>query len=227
MYAVHGSSVTQHLVLTMITATCLAVAWWLLFGDGIVSIDTWLGWALNLGDNERRLCLGVALSIYFVRLLFTQFVFLERAVSWGEACMVGVWIACIYLLFAIAGGTNPVQPNALLYLGVALFVAGSWMNSYAEYARRKWKQRPENHGRLYTLGPFRYCRHPNYLGDVISFAGICLISGLWVCALIPIAMLLGFVFVNIPILDSHLRRHYGAAFDEYAARTPKLIPFVY
>ena len=40
-------------------------------------------------------------------------------------------------------------------------------------------------------------------------------------------MLAGFVFVNIPILDAHLHDHYGAAFEEYARRTRKLIPFVY
>jgi protein-S-isoprenylcysteine O-methyltransferase Ste14 len=44
---------------------------------------------------------------------------------------------------------------------------------------------------------------------------------------IPSIMLAGFVFANIPMLDSHLHNHYGAAFDEYAARTSKLIPFVY
>ena len=40
-------------------------------------------------------------------------------------------------------------------------------------------------------------------------------------------MLAGFVFVNIPVLDSHLHDHYGGAFDDYARRTRKLIPFVY
>jgi protein-S-isoprenylcysteine O-methyltransferase Ste14 len=29
------------------------------------------------------------------------------------------------------------------------------------------------------------------------------------------------------MLDAHLHDHYGAAFDEYAERTRKLIPFVY
>ncbi|MGC1783473.1 MAG: hypothetical protein WA708_13195 [Acidobacteriaceae bacterium] len=44
---------------------------------------------------------------------------------------------------------------------------------------------------------------------------------------IPSIMLAGVVFANIPVLYSHLHDHYGAAFDEYAARTSKLIPFVY
>jgi protein-S-isoprenylcysteine O-methyltransferase Ste14 len=46
-------------------------------------------------------------------------------------------------------------------------------------------------------------------------------------AVIPLLMLLGFVFVNVPVLDAHLHDHYGAEFDEYARRTRKLIPFLY
>ncbi len=101
------------------------------------------------------------------------------------------------------------------------------MNSYAEYARHIWKQRPENRGRLYTRGLFRWSRHPNYLGDLVSFSGICLISGRWMTVVIPLLMLAGFVFINIPMLDAHLRDHYGVPFDEYEKRTRKLIPFVY
>lgn len=37
----------------------------------------------------------------------------------------------------------------------------------------------------------------------------------------------GFVFVNVPVLGGHLQTRYGMDFDEHAARTRKLIPFVY
>ena len=227
IYAASGSSVAQRLVMTTTVGICTGIAWWLLFDRGIGIIGGWFGWTWSAGDAARRLCLAVALSIYFVRLLFTQFVFLRRAVSWSEASMIMPWILCIYLLFAIAGGTNPAHLGAASYAGAVLFVLGSWMNSYAEYSRHAWKQRPENRGRLYTLGLFRYTRHPNYLGDLISFSGLCLITGRSVTVIVPLIMLGGFIFSNIPMLDSHLQDHYGMAFDEYAARTRKLIPFVY
>ena len=82
-------------------------------------------------------------------------------------------------------------------------------------------------GKLYTGGLFRYTRHPNYLGDLLSFSGLSLMSGAWITATIPVLMLAGFVFVNVPMLDAHLRDHYGAAFDEYARSTRKLIPFLW
>lgn len=227
IYAAQGSSVAQRVLLTTISGASLGLALWLLFGGGIWFLDAWFGCALEPGDGARRLFLAAALSIYFVRLLFTQLVFLKRAVSWSEACMIAPWVLCIYLLFAIAGGTNPRQLNAVFGAGAVLFLAGSWINSYAEYRRYLWKRCPENSGRLYTLGLFRYSRHPNYLGDLIAFTGLCLMCGRWICMVIPVIMFVGFVFANIPMLDSHLHDHYGSAFDQYATRTRRLIPFVY
>jgi steroid 5-alpha reductase family enzyme len=166
-------------------------------------------------------------TIYYVRILFTEFVFLKRGVSWSEVFTIAPWLLIIVLLLGIAGGTNGTPLATAAAVGALLFVLGSWMNSYAEYARHVWKRRPENKGRLYTEGLFRYSRHPNYLGDLISFSGLGLISGAWVTAIVPAFMLAGFAFVNIPMLDAHLRDRYGAAFNEYARRTRKLIPFVY
>jgi protein-S-isoprenylcysteine O-methyltransferase Ste14 len=227
IYAKYGSSRTQRLVITMAVGACVGLAWWLLCGGGTAAVSAAFGWSWASGNGARRLCLAVMLSIYFVRLLFTQFVFLRRAVSWSEASLIAPWILCIYLVLAIAGGTNPAPLGAAGAGGVVLFVLGSWMNSYAEYERYKWKRHPENRARLYTLGLFQYSRHPNYLGDLISFSGLCLTSGRWVTVGIPLIMLAGFVFANIPMLDSHLHDHYGTRFDEYAARTRKLIPLVY
>lgn len=227
IYAAHGKSLVQRIVLTAAIACCVAGAWWLLAGEGIRCLGGWFGWRWSPGSQARRLILAVALSIYFVRLLFTQFVFLKRAMRWGESCLIALWAACIYLLLAIAGGSNRAAMGWVGAAGIALFLFGSWMNTYSEYTRYRWKQDPRNHERLYTSGLFRYTRHPNYLGDVISFTGLCLISGRWLTGLIPLIMLAGFIFANIPLLDLHLHEHYGAEFDRYATRTRKLIPFLY
>jgi len=227
MYERSDPSFAQRLTLAAFGALWVALAWWLLFGGGLTAIATWFGWTWRLGCLARRSCLAAALSIYYVRILFTEFVFLKRGVSWSEVFTIAPWMAAIYLLLAIAGGTNSSRLGLAGGVGIALFLSGSWVNSYAEYARHVWKQHPQNHGKLYTQGLFRRSRHPNYLGDLISFSGLCLISGAWVTALIPVLMLFGFVYVNIPVLDAHLREKYGASFDQYAARTRKLIPFIY
>lgn len=227
MYELDGSSTRQRVTLAIIAGALVLLAWWMLAGGGLATLGAWLGRDWRHGDTARRTCLAAAFTIYYVRILFTEFVFLKRGVSWSEVFTIGPWLLMIVLLLGIAGGTNGAPLGATAISGAVLFIFGSWMNSYAEYARHVWKERPENKGRLYTEGPFRYSRHPNYMGDLISFSGLSLISGSWATAIVPALMLAGFAFVNIPALDAHLRDHYGTEFNEYARRTRKLIPFVY
>jgi protein-S-isoprenylcysteine O-methyltransferase Ste14 len=227
MYELPDVSIAQRLTLAVVIGVWLAMAVWLLSGVGLPVVSARLGWVWRPGDPIRRASLAIALSIYYIRLLFTWFAFLKRGMTWGEALTIAPWLLCIYLLMAIAGGTNQTTLGVTGYFGLILFVIGSWMNTYSEYARGAWKERSENRGKLYTVGLFSFVRHPNYLGDLISFSGLCLISGRWITAPIPAIMLAGFIFVNIPALDSHLHKRYGKTFDEYAKRTPKLIPFIY
>lgn len=145
----------------------------------------WFGRMWRPGDPVRRLCLAAGFSIYYIRILFTEFVFLKRGVSWSEVFTIAFWLFFIVLLLGIEGGGNRAVMGAAGDVGGILFVVGSWMNSYAEYAQHAWKRRPDNRGRLYTGGLFRYSRHPNYLGDLLSFSGLCLISGAWVTGVIP------------------------------------------
>jgi protein-S-isoprenylcysteine O-methyltransferase Ste14 len=227
MYGATGPSRAQRVTLAALLGGCAGFAWWLLFDSGIGSIGVLFGRQWMAANTLRCAALGAAFAIYFVRVLFTEFVFLKRGMSWAEVFTIGPWVFVLYLFLGIAGGSNAAGFGGVAIAGAALFVIGSWTNSFAEYERHAWKKRPENKGKLYTLGLFRYSRHPNYLGDLISFSGICMMTGRWFTAIVPVLMLCGFVFVNVPALDEHLKEHYGPAFDEYALRARKLIPFVY
>ena len=44
---------------------------------------------------------------------------------------------------------------------------------------------------------------------------------------IPFLMLLGFVFVNIPMLDRYLRKKYGGEFQQYERQTRHFVPWIY
>lgn len=227
MYEPRDSSKAQRITLAGIAGVWVVLAWWLVLGPGLRIAGIWFGWIGKPGDEVRRIGLAVGFSIYYIRILFTEFVFLKRGVSWSEVFAIVPWLLCIVPLLAITGGTNPAPVGWAAAIGSVLFVAGSWMNSYAEYARHVWKLRPENRGQLYTQGLFQYSMHPNYFDDLLSFSGLCLISGAWITTVVRILMAMGFVFVNIPVLDSHLRDHYGSAFDNYKRCTAKLIPFLY
>jgi protein-S-isoprenylcysteine O-methyltransferase Ste14 len=200
---------------------------WLLIGGGLESINAAWGknWPLAI-PVRRWLLLGCAL-VYFLRVVATTFYLLKRKMGWGEGALVGVWVAAIHLLFAYLGGTNPQALGLVDILAVLLYVLGSYLNTGSELQRKRWKDRPENKGRLYTGGLFHYSQHINYFGDELLFAGYALITRSAWALLVPLVMVAGFVFYNIPELDRHLRQRYGPDFEDYARQTRKFVPFVY
>lgn len=228
MYDIHETSPAPKIALVGSVALWVLFSWWLLLHGGLSQIGAHFGHPWLLHSNLlRRDCLLAAFSIYCIRLYFTTFVFLKRGMTWGGAITISLWVLFIFMTMAIGGGIHAAPFGPAAILGILLFLFGSWMNSYSEYQRHAWKQDPGNKGKLYTQGLFRLSRHPNYLGDVISFSGMSLIAGAWFTVAIPVIMLAGFVFANIPMLDAHLHDHYGATFDDYAKRTSKLIPYIY
>ncbi|MGH9453713.1 MAG: hypothetical protein ACRD2O_07050, partial [Terriglobia bacterium] len=106
MYELTGASRAQRIALAVVVGLWVALAWWLLLGGGIQMARAWFGWIRGPGDTARRICLATAFSIYYIRILFTEFVFLKRGVSWSEVFSIAPWALFIFLLLGIAGGTN-------------------------------------------------------------------------------------------------------------------------
>lgn len=227
-YGIDARALGPKLFLTFVHLAALLASAWLLLGGGIEMLAPHLGVpAYSLAPLLARWLLVGCAGIYFLRLLLTVFHLLKRKMSWSEAMIVAVWVSFIHLAFAVAGGTNPRTVWFIVQAGVVLYLAGSWMNTFSEWQRKAWKERPENRGYLYTGGLFRYAMHINYFGDLVLFTGYALVTGRPLALLVPLLMVGGFVFLNIPTLDSYLKRRYGAEFYAYACRTRKLVPFVY
>src|SRR5215469_13679852 len=106
MYELGGVSTAQRITLAAIGGACVLFAWWMLAGGGLATMGAWLGRVWRPGDAVRRMCLAAGFSIYYVRILFTEFVFLKRGVSWSEVFTIAPWLLVIVLLLGITGGTN-------------------------------------------------------------------------------------------------------------------------
>jgi len=200
---------------------------WLLLGEGLQVLGEPFPGRWQPGDSARRLTLFLFGVVLFGRLTYTALRLLKRRFDWME--LAGVVFACfVYQVgFALLGGTNPVPLDGVDLCGIALFAAGSLLNTLSEMHRRRFKERPENSGRLYTGGLFRYARHINYTGDLLWVTGWALVTRNPWAAFVPLALLGGFVFFFIPDISKHLRRKYGSDYERWAARTKRLIPFVY
>jgi protein-S-isoprenylcysteine O-methyltransferase Ste14 len=212
--------VAVHLVL-------VAVAGWLYFGGGIETIRGLFGIDWQPGDFTRRLLLLSFGVILWLRLTFGMFWLLKRKFGWDE--LVGVLFACVVYQtgFALLGATEDTPVGLFDVAAIVLFLFGSYLNTWSEMQRKRFKADPANQGRLYTEGWFRYARHINYFGDTLWVAGWAMLTRNPWSAIVPVALAAGFVLFFIPSLTDHLKTKYGEQYDEWAKTTKRYIPFVW
>lgn len=205
----------------------ILIVFWILFEDGLPAISSWFEKTWFPGDLTRRILLFTTSTIIFLRWGLTNFYLLKRKMSWTEIIVVSIELLLIHSSYNILGGqvTNSVGITEII--GIVMFVIGSYLNTGSEIMRLKWKKDPDNKGKIYNQGLFKYSRHINYFGDVVWATGMALISGsIWIF-LIPVYMSCGFIFMHIPRLDKHLKERYGEQYEIYASKTKKLIPCIY
>ena len=68
-------------------------------------------------------------------------------------------------------------------------------------------------------GPYRFTRHPLYLGSSIIGIGIAVASASWLVATIVLGYLATTITAAIRAEEAHLREKFGREYDAYAART--------
>ena len=215
----NSQSMGPKLAITSWYLLCVAAAVWLTFFAPTASAQG--------GSPGRQVALLTCVVIYVARAAYTLFVFVKRKVPWWEAAWGGGIIGFV-LFFFLLGGLRVAQPIGPVDLaGMLLYFAGSYIGTASEHSRFVWKARPENQGRLYTEGLFRYSRHINYFGDLLLFGGCAVLTRQLWTGIVPLAMALNFILVIIPAHDAYLAVRYRSEFDHYARRTSKLIPLLY
>ncbi|MEK5645781.1 hypothetical protein BK138_35190 [Paenibacillus rhizosphaerae] len=207
---------------TIIAGECLFLifVYWFLFINGNKAY-------LPVGNVQRNLILFVCCLVTFFRMSWMTIYLLRRGISWSEVGGVLLAFAVYYIGFPVLGSIHDDPLDGVDGIALFLFFTGSLINSLSEWLRDRWKKKEHNQGKLYTGGLFRYAIHINYFGDVIWVCGFAMLTrNIW-SGLVPILLLLMFVFQNIPIHDQYLRKKYGLAFEVYEKKTKKLIPFIY
>jgi len=194
------------------------------YADGLIDL---LKYEKVEGNSYRQIIILSCCLIYFIKFTIGLFVFLKRKISWFEGGLVSFLFFMMFYLFGVSAGRHPEPIGLLDIVGIILFLAGSYINTLADYQRFAWKRKIENKGRLYTRGLFKYSMHINYFGDSVSYVGLALITLELVCLLVSIGIIVNFIVLQIPMLDKHLSKKYGNEFKEYAKQTQKFIPFIY
>ncbi len=101
--------------------------------------------------------------------------------------------------------------------GAFLWLIGFVFEAVGDYQLKRFKQKPENKGKIMTSGLWRYTRHPNYFGEAALWWGIFLIafsvSGGWIAIVSPLTI--GFLLLKVSGVAMLEKKYDGN--EEYAA----------
>lgn len=227
LYGQKSKSIPQKITIHVIEILILAVSYWILFLQG----GTWVQEHLHIrnatGNIDRRIIIFTFNIVIFFRLAFMMIFLLKRKIAWEESISVPFAFALYFIGYPLFVLPVSKPLDGLDCFAIALFAAGCILNSGGELLRDRWKRKPENKGKIYTGGFFKYSRHINYFGDVLWVSAYALITKNWYSVIIPVFLISFFAFYNAPKLDKYLKDKYGKEYDDYAGRTKMLIPYIY
>ncbi len=122
-----------------------------------------------------------------------------------------------------------MQVNAFFIVGLLISLSGPIIQVIADKQMYDFRQTNITKKTVMNSGLWRFSRHPNYLGELLFWIGFYVIylgaNGIDFLVLCPIAMVLLFVFISIPMMENKLKHRPGYA--EYKAKVPKLIPITF
>jgi protein-S-isoprenylcysteine O-methyltransferase Ste14 len=78
---------------------------------------------------------------------------------------------------------------------------------------------------LIVDGPYAFVRHPIYTGILVALAGTGLAVGEW-RAVLAVVLACAAYWRKLTIEEAVMRRQFGEAYAQYAAKVPALVPFV-
>jgi protein-S-isoprenylcysteine O-methyltransferase len=124
-------------------------------------------------------------------------------------------------------GALPGPPQALLGIGLVVMWAGLGLRTWSIlHMRGQFSAMvvlKPNH-RLVTTGPYRYLRHPSYSGALLAALGFGVALGHWTSIVVLVATWAIGLAYRIRVEEAAMRDAFGAEYEAYSARTPRLVP---
>jgi steroid 5-alpha reductase family enzyme len=212
-------------VLPPVVALLLVEAWTPLTVACVLVVSVWavrltLNWGVGwpgLGHEDWRY------ALMYQRAPVPRWLTLLVGVQLVPA--VFVTLGCLPLIPALTTPDASLGVLGLLATAVGLFAAG--LELAADEQRRAFAEAKP--GALMDAGLWAWCRHPNYLGEILFWVSLWLFgvaaspADFWWTAIGPISIAALFAFASIPMMETrNAERRPGWA--EYVARTPRLIP---
>ena len=161
---------------------------------------------------------------------------IKKSFSWFFMAFTfsGMWVS-ICALCALTGISNGIELTGATYIGILLFVIGFTLEIIADTQKTNFRKLKDNKDKFITTGLWKYSRHPNYLGEIILWIGVAIISysSLEINQLFtlisPIFTYLLLVYVSgINLLEKSGEKKWGnlKEYRKYKKDTPRLFWFI-
>jgi protein-S-isoprenylcysteine O-methyltransferase Ste14 len=140
------------------------------------------------------------------------FAHVVRELRYNEVARQSLAVILI-LVYALTSRPQPL----LVAIGIPMALIGMIVRLYASGYIMKNKE-------LAQSGPYAYVRHPLYTGNILLIVGFALASATWWA--LPLALLFFWFYypTAIEYEDRKLRGIFGQHWEQWAARTPALMP---
>lgn len=139
-----------------------------------------------------------------------------------------VFLACMSMLPIFQG--PGLSLNTWFIVGLFTMILAVGLAYIADEQMKKFRSNPENKGKLMRSGLWKYSRHPNYLGEILTWWGLFFFSlstgyDQWWMIAGPLTVTLMFLVISIPMLEKReLRRR--PEYKDYKKEVPLLLPFI-
>ena len=138
-----------------------------------------------------------------------------------------VFLGCLSLYAALARGTRPFGWLDVVAAVVTFFAVA--LEAAADGQLRRWTRSRPAPGLTFSVGLWRWSRHPNYFAEVLFWWGLALFGIAaapfrWWMLLGPVAITALFLGVSVPLMDRRmLARH--PSYAERLKRVSGLVPW--
>jgi 3-oxo-5-alpha-steroid 4-dehydrogenase 1 len=127
-----------------------------------------------------------------------------------------------YFLFFVADYPASLLADPRFILGAAVFVLGFVVNRWADTILRALRKPGETGYKLPLGGPYRLVSSPNYLGEILEWAGWAVLT--WSLAGLAFAV---WTVANLAPRARANHRWYRQQFPDYPSERRALVPFVW
>jgi protein-S-isoprenylcysteine O-methyltransferase Ste14 len=155
---------------------------------------------------------------------------IKRRDKGSNLLIYGAIYVAICIAFVVAGDNIAMLPNWFFYPGIILMLLGIIVRQWSISILGRFFSTAigvQKEHKVVDSGPYRYIRHPSYLGALLTFIGI----GLALCswgAIIPLLIMFTLAYgYRMQIEEKFLTSELGEDYIQYMKRTRRLIPYIY